>query len=147
MYAFNNEILESFSEINREIYKLIKKDADRVGLTVVQLKTLYRLLDNPDSSLSDLAEKLRLTNSTVSGVIDRLVQHELVDRVVPPENRRAVSIHLTKKGEEIIESVLASPESLIIQRINSVMALPEEEIKNLLRLHALVRSRLSMEEE
>jgi DNA-binding MarR family transcriptional regulator len=95
MYILYNEILESLTEINRAIYKIVKKDADRVGITVVQLKTLYIISLNPNISLGDLAEKLKLTNSTVSGVIDRLVYQDIVERKVPPKNRRAVSIYLT----------------------------------------------------
>lgn len=94
MYILNNEILESFSEINRAIYRIVKMDADRLGITVVQLKALYFISLNPNIGLGDLAEQLKLTNSTVSGVIDRLVQQKKVERVVPPENRRSILIHL-----------------------------------------------------
>ena len=80
MVEFNNQLLDSFSEINKAIYKLLKKEADQYGITVVQLKALYRISSSPNMGLGELSEKLRLTNSTVSGVIDRLVQHELVER-------------------------------------------------------------------
>ncbi|OIK09418.1 hypothetical protein BIV60_23950 [Bacillus sp. MUM 116] len=146
MYELNNEIVESFSEINKAIYRLIKTEADRIGITVVQLKALYRISSNPNISLGELAEKLRLTNSTVSGVIDRLVNSQLVERVVPPENRRAVSIHLTQVGKELVDRVY-SPESLLYKKLNGVMSLPKDEIEHLLRLHKLVLSKLSLEEE
>lgn len=146
MYALNNEILESFSKINKAITKLVKYDADRVGITVVQLKALYTLSSNPDISLGELAEKLRLTNSTVSGVIDRLVHSGLVDRVVPPENRRAVSIHLTEKGKGILDQLYSS-DSILIKRFDEILNLPKEEIDHLLRLHKLVLSKLTLEEE
>lgn len=146
MYALNNEILVSFTEINKAIYRLVKSDADRVGITVVQLKTLYILSANPDSGLGELAEKLKLTSSTVSGVIDRLVHSGLVERIVPPENRRSVSIHLTEKGKGILDQ-LYSFDSILIKKLNEVLDLPEEEIAHLLRLHKLVLSKLELEEE
>ncbi|MDP4162212.1 MAG: MarR family transcriptional regulator [Bacillota bacterium] len=146
MYALNNEILESFSEINKAIYQLIKVDADRIGITVVQLKALYKLSSSPDIGLGELAEKLRLTNSTVSGVIDRLVQNGFVERIVPPENRRAISIHLTQKGKHSLETLLSS-DSNLVKKMKDVMDLPEEEIKHLLQLHKLVLSKLTLKEE
>lgn len=146
MFALNNEILESFSEINRAIYRLLKTEADRSGITVVQLKTLYKISVNTDIGLGELAEKLRLTNSTVSGVIDRLVQSGLVERVIPPENRRSVSIHLTEKGKEILNGLMVS-DSILIRKIKGLMDLPEEEIEHLLRLHQLVLEKLTIEEE
>lgn len=146
MYALNNEIIESFTEINKAIYRLLKKEADRFGITVVQLKALYKISVNPDMGLGELAEKLRLTNSTVSGVIDRLVHSELVERVIPPENRRSVSIHLTEKGSLLLGRLMES-DSILIQKIKGLMDLPEEEIQHLLRLHKLVLEKLSFEEE
>ncbi|MCQ6282715.1 MarR family winged helix-turn-helix transcriptional regulator [Bacillus sp. EB600] len=146
MVEFNNQLLDSFSEINKAIYKLLKKEADQHGITVVQLKALYRISSSPNIGLGELSEKLRLTNSTVSGVIDRLVQHELVERVIPPENRRSVLIHLTDKGQELLEGII-NEDSLIIKKIKYVMELPEEEIQHLMRLHRLVLSKLTIEEE
>lgn len=146
MHALNNEIMESFSQIHKAIYRLVKADADRIGITVVQLKAIYMLSYNPNISLGDLAEKLRLTNSTVSGVIDRLVQNGLVERIVPPENRRMVSIHLTEKGKNMLDNHFLS-ESILIKKLNDVMNLPAENIEELLRLHKLILSTLTIEGE
>jgi MarR family transcriptional regulator, organic hydroperoxide resistance regulator len=146
MYSLNNEITESFYKINKAIYRLIKNEADRLGITVVQLKALYRISIYPDIGLGELAEKLRLTNSTVSGVIDRLVQHELVVRSVPPENRRAISLTITSKGMGILEKITSS-DSIFYQKMESLLEMPKEEIQELLRLHQLVLSKLSFEEE
>ncbi|MGG5254175.1 MarR family winged helix-turn-helix transcriptional regulator [Neobacillus sp. SM06] len=146
MFALNNEILESFLEINKAIYRLVKKEADRMGITVVQLKALYKISNNPDVGLGELAEKLRLTNSTVSGVIDRLVHSGLVERVIPPENRRSVSIHLTQKGKAMLEELTVS-DTILTKKIKGLMDLPAEEIQHLLRLHKLVLEKLTIEEE
>jgi DNA-binding MarR family transcriptional regulator len=146
MFEFNNALLDSFSEINKAIYRLMKKEADRCGITVVQLKALFQIFSSPDIGLGELAEKLRLTNSTVSGVIDRLVHSGLVERVIPPENRRSISIHLTAKGQKLLQD-LTSENSIFIQTLNNLMGLPKENINQLLRLHKLVLSKLSIEEE
>jgi len=146
MFEFNNALLDSFSEINKAIYRLIKKEADRYGLTVVQLKALYRLSFSPNIGLSELAEKLRLTNSTVSGVIDRLVHSGLVERVIPPENRRAVSIHLTEKGNKLLKDVM-NEDAILMKKLNNVLEMPGDELQHLLKLHQLVLSKLLLEEE
>lgn len=145
-YVFNNKILDSFSEINRAIYKLTKLEADRVGVTVVQLKTLYRLSSNPNIGLGELADKLKLTNSTVSGVIDRLVHSGLVERAIPPENRRVISIHLTEQGKNLLDQFFTT-DAIFLKKMNDLLEIPEEEIAHLLRLHKLVLSKLSIEEE
>ena len=146
MDILNNEILVSFLEITKAYNKLVKKDADRLGITSVQLKALYKIDNNSNISLGELAEKLRLTNSTVSGVIDRLVHSGLVERVVPKGDRRAVSIHLTEDGIKTLEHFNSS-DSILMKKIKEVLDLPEEEISHLLRLHKLVLQKLTFEEE
>ncbi|MDR6999179.1 MarR family transcriptional regulator [Neobacillus niacini] len=146
MVVLNNEIYESFLEINKAFKRIIKFDSDRLGITMVQLKAIYTLAANPDISLGELAEKLRMTNSTASSLIERLVQIGLVERVIPPENRRVVSIHLTEKGKKTL-NLFYSSNSMVIKKTNEVLELPEEEISELLRLHKLVLKKLTIEEE
>ncbi|WP_050184110.1 MarR family winged helix-turn-helix transcriptional regulator [Domibacillus robiginosus] len=142
----NNEILASFWRINKAINKLIKQDADRLGITVVQLKAIYIINLNPNISLGELAEKMMLTNSTVSGVIERLVHSGLAERIVPPEDRRSVFIDLTDKGRTMVEQIVSS-ESRLVKKLNEILEMPEEEISYLLRLHQIVLTKLSSEEE
>ena len=145
MYNLNNPVLESFSDINRAIYRIVKADADRVGITVVQLKALQLISINPNIGLGDLAEKLKLTNSTVSGVIDRLVHQEFVERVIPPENRRSISIHITDKGKGKLEEFVS--DSMLIKKMKQLLQMPEEEIAQILHLHQNILSILNAEEE
>ncbi|MCJ8010089.1 MarR family winged helix-turn-helix transcriptional regulator [Lederbergia wuyishanensis] len=132
--AFNNEILNSFSNINKMLYKLSKIDAEHNGLTVPQLKTLYKVSSSPNIGLVELAEYLKLTNSTVSGVVDRLVQQELLERHTPSHDRRAITIRLSKKGEEKLEQVVES-ESLLVKKLNEIAKLPKKDIEQLLSIH------------
>ena len=133
-------------EINKAYNKLVKLDAERLGITPVQLKALFKINNNPNISLGELAEKLKLTNSTVSGVIDRLVHSGLVERVVPPGDRRTISIHLTSAGKKTLDQFNSS-DSMLMKKITEVLELPEEEISHLLRLHKLVLKRLTIKEE
>jgi len=132
--AFNNEILNSFSNINKMLYKLSKIDAEHNGLTVPQLKALYKVSSSPNIGLVELAEYLKLTNSTVSGVVDRLVQQELLERHTPSHDRRAITIRLSKKGEEKLEQVVKS-ESLLVKKLNEIAKLPKKDIEQLLSIH------------
>ncbi|MGE8206159.1 MarR family winged helix-turn-helix transcriptional regulator [Heyndrickxia sp. NPDC080065] len=132
--VFNNEVLESFSQINKEIFKLAKEDAENIGLTVVQLKALYQISTKPKIGLSELAENLKLTNSTVSGVIDRLVNSGYVERDNPKHDRRAITLHLTNEGKLKIKQFIES-DSKLVKYLNKINQLPEEDIKQLLQIH------------
>ncbi|WP_042355706.1 MarR family winged helix-turn-helix transcriptional regulator [Bacillus rubiinfantis] len=140
--AFRSEILNSFSAINKLLYKVSKHDADQNGLTIVQLKALYIISSYPNIGLVELADHLKLTNSTVSGVVDRLVQNSLVERQPLPEDRRAITIHLTKQGEEKLKQII-SGDSLLVEKLNKIKQLPKEDIQQLLRIHKKIQDILS----
>lgn len=140
--AFNSEILNSFSAINKLLYKISKQDAEKNGLTVVQLKALYKISSHPNMGLVELAENLKLTNSTVSGVVDRLVQNGFVERQTLPQDRRAITIHLTEKGREKLNQFV-SDQSLLVEKLKKIEQLPEEDIQHLLRIHGLIKDILS----
>ena len=54
-----------------------------------------------DLSLSELSERIRAQNSTVTGIIDRMEREGLVVRARSSEDRRVVNIRLTDKGARI----------------------------------------------
>lgn len=48
-----------------------------------------------------MADRLFIENSTISGILDRLQKKELLDRVINADNRREVLVTLTEKGREL----------------------------------------------
>lgn len=74
-------------------------------LTLTQLRVLGFLRRHPQASLSDVADYLDVTRSTMSTMIDRLVQRGLVDRTEDPQERRRVIISLTPIGQEHFQHV------------------------------------------
>jgi MarR family transcriptional regulator, organic hydroperoxide resistance regulator len=148
MKLFNNEVLESFFKINKAIYRLLKKDAEFIGITDVQLKALYKIREHPHIGLSELAENMRLTNSTVSGVIDRLVNQKLVDRLTSPHDRRAISLHVTSEGEnKLLKLFDSDSDSIFLKKTNEIQQFPAEDIQQLLRLHEQILKTLTIKEE
>jgi DNA-binding MarR family transcriptional regulator len=144
--SLNNELIRSYSRINKAYNNLVQIDAKRLDLTAVQLKTLYRIYFQPDIGIGELATKLSLTKSTVSGIIDRLSQRQLIERTIPEDNRRAVNIQLTEEGHSVMKQYFAGT-SILSKKINEVMALPEEEINKILELNGKILAILSDIEE
>ena len=56
-------------------------------------------------NLNELSEKLYLDKSTVSRTVDSLVKNGTVNRVIPEENRRMITISLTDKGDGICRQI------------------------------------------
>ncbi len=64
--------------------------SNELNLTGTQSMLIGILLQNEKMKISDLSRKLGLSNSTVSGIIDRLESRGLVKRIRCKEDRRVV---------------------------------------------------------
>ena len=75
------------------------------GVTLPQCHALMALEEEEGVSLNELAGKLRLDTSTTSRIINGLVKQQLVERIIPPENRRAVSLTMTEQGRQVSKNI------------------------------------------
>ncbi len=77
----------------------------QLGLTPCQFDVLSTLGNTLGMSMNKLAEKTLVTKGTLTGIVDRLEQKGLVQRQVPPDNRRCFMIVLTPAGQQTFERV------------------------------------------
>jgi len=69
-----------------------------VAVTMSQAKVLYLVQAEPGLRMSDLSARLGVSLSTVSGVVDRLVDQDLLARRDDPADRRHVVLRITDAG-------------------------------------------------
>jgi len=74
-------------------------------LTVTQLRVLFILRETPGAPAGLLAEQLRVTPPTVTGLVDRLVRMSVVRREEDSRDRRLVRNVLTDRGQEVLGEV------------------------------------------
>ena len=79
-----------------------------VELTMPQLKVLFRLNAQGPSKVGSLARALRVTLPTMTGILDRLVEHGLIRRDEDPGDRRVVISRLTDSGQELVDRLQAA---------------------------------------
>jgi DNA-binding MarR family transcriptional regulator len=75
------------------------------NLTMRQLKVVLLLSLRGSLSGQDLAHDLGVGLGTVTGIVDRLVQHGLVSRHEDPNDRRVRRVELTPAGTRVIEEI------------------------------------------
>ncbi|MFZ1043523.1 MAG: MarR family transcriptional regulator [Anaerolineales bacterium] len=73
-------------------------------LSVPQFRTLTFVNRNPEGSLSHLADHLGLTLPSTSKLVDGLVNQKIIIRHESKEDRRRLTLALTKNGEEILRA-------------------------------------------
>ncbi len=73
------------------------------SVTMAQLKVLMLLGAQPETRMSELAGVQHLSLSTVSGVVDKLVETGLAARRTDDVDRRQVLISLTTQGSTFLD--------------------------------------------
>lgn len=74
-----------------------------IAVTMSQAKVLYVVGTAGRLRMSELAARLGVSLSTVSGLVDRLVDQNLLDRRDDPADRRQVLVSLTAAGVAFID--------------------------------------------
>jgi DNA-binding MarR family transcriptional regulator len=73
------------------------------GITLPQIVTLTLLRRDGAMAVSPIAERLRMSLSATSSLVQRLVEQQLVTRTEDPDDRRQKRIELTGGGARLIE--------------------------------------------
>lgn len=100
-------------------------------LTPVQYAVLYCLWEQDKKSPKEIAERLKLENSTISGILERMEKKGLIERSISKEDRRFIQVLLTKKGKSLEDDVLAAVEEVN----NEVMSIFSEDESEALKSH------------
>lgn len=82
--------------------------AETVGLTLQQHQALLFIIGHPGReriTVGELAERLQIRHHSAVGLVDRLEEQGLVERIPNEEDRRQVFISLTDKGGRVLESL------------------------------------------
>ena len=73
----------------------MQSSAKSFGLTTSQFMVMFEIYNNKDISLIELSQKLDLPKSSVSRLVDQLVNQEIVIREIPKENRRTIKLSIS----------------------------------------------------
>lgn len=136
------QIDEQFSGVVREWAKVFmhrsgrdfKRFMDTTGLSFSQINILMRMMHEDCIGVSDIGEKMGITNAAASQAIDRLVQMGLVERTEDPRDRRAKRLKLTEAGHALIKKGIEARSQWIENITQSLTAEQKEMVIRALTL-------------
>ena len=91
---------ENTRRLEMNLGNINKSDCCCCGISDTQCFILVEIGRKPDISVKELAGILRLDKSSISRMVEELVQKEFVERKPSKEDRRYVVLNLTVKGSE-----------------------------------------------
>ena len=103
------------------------------GVTPGQYGIFNCLWSQGSATPKEIAQTLRLENSTVSGMLDKLQKRGLVTRVLDPNDRRSIRVEASEAGKAIREDVLRTVDELNQAVLAPFTAQQRQQLLELLR--------------
>ena len=109
--------------------ELYTKELNKIyNISSAQLNCLVTLYENGPLPPSQIAKLMMVNSSTITGIIDRLEQKDLVKRMRISTDRRVITIDLTKNGKILAEN---APPPIQHKLFDGLRKVSEQEIKNI----------------
>ena len=113
-------ILDSIRRLVRLLRLTDRAAQSEMGLSGAQLFVLHELGKTPSQSLSELAERTRTDQSSVSVVVTRLVEAGYLTRDRDKRDARRLVLTLTKSGRAIAEKAPPAAQERIIEALERI---------------------------
>jgi MarR family transcriptional regulator for hemolysin len=126
------QLIAQLVESSRLLRNFIDHRAKSRGTTRAQWIVLFRLRQQEGLSQVDLADVLELQPISLVRLLDRLVEHGLLERRHDPKDRRANRLFLTASGRQLVDDLDALRDAIATDVIRD---LPTETVET--TLHAL----------
>jgi DNA-binding MarR family transcriptional regulator len=113
--AVYTAILRSYQLLNDQVHKVMRSH----DLTFARYEVLAWLATDPESSLtlSWISKTLRIPPATVTNIIDRLEDDELIRRVPHPSDARTTLAEITARGRRVADNATRDLNSAVYERI------------------------------
>ena len=122
-----------FLRFNLVSNKRLQDDLERLDLTPPQFYVLATIGYAGGLPFSEIGEKMMVTVSNLTGIVDRLEEKGLVTRERDARDRRVVRVRLTDKGSKVYKSTIPLFEKSIAQVFSPLDKSQQKELAYLLR--------------
>jgi len=92
------------------------------GLPGAQLRALHEVAAADGAKVGELAQRLRMHQTTVSNLLNRLESRALVRRDRSPHDRRVVHIHVTAAGRQALRRAPVTARGLLPKVLDEMSA-------------------------
>lgn len=98
----SHEVLIALRRIIRATDLQSKQLFKTAGLTIPQVVVLQSIRDMGEVTTGQVSDRVNLSQSTVTSILDRLESRGLVERYRSVADRRVVHLRLTKQGQTVL---------------------------------------------
>lgn len=88
-------------KVTRKIYRYCESELAPFNITPAQFYALSVLFDQDGIKFKDMALRLSLDRSSLTGILDRMERGGFIERRADPDDRRSILIFLTEKSKTV----------------------------------------------
>jgi len=118
---------------SRRIEDIIRQDIQAHGLTLSEFGTLEALFHKGTLTVAEVIEKILVPHSSMSYVIERLLEKGLIEKKQDDDDRRVYRLSLTKTGSDYVAAVYPIHEKALRTVLDSLSEQEEETLQCLLK--------------
>lgn len=100
-----DEILGQLEPLIARQRKAVAQQGCFRSISSTQLHVLFLLISEGSMQMGRLAEQLDVSLPNVTGIVERMVEHGLVERTRSDDDRRVVAVAATDAGRETVEEI------------------------------------------
>jgi len=119
-----------FTTITRLRDALLDKALKPLGLNVSRHRAIAVIALLEPCTMTDLADLSAIDRTTMTRIVDQLVERDLAERATPSEDRRQVLLSLTPKGRRTYAAALKAIEGV---NREALRGLPDETLRAVAR--------------
>ena len=126
-------IMDEFHVAMRELRCVGTERLVKAGVSMTHLHVMGLLSRHGETSMSRIADLLDVSLSNATGLIDRMAERGLVERIRVPDDRRVVLIRLSESGQtqldelenlrrDLLQKILARLDAAQLERLSQSLA-------------------------
>lgn len=116
-----------------KLENIIRKDVRCHGLNTSEFGTLEILFHKGPRSVQTIKDKVLIASSSMSYVIERLLDKDLITKVIDPKDNRVHNIHLSVKGKTLMEEIYPKHVQILRQTLDRLTVEEEAQLQALLK--------------
>lgn len=118
--AASDNVMIAIRKIIQAIDMNSKQLVKRVGLTGPQLVILHEIESCAEMTAGEIARAVSLSQSTVTGILDRLEKRQLISRRRSDGDKRRIMVSITDNGTRILEEAPPLMQETFVERFSSL---------------------------
>lgn len=112
------KLLKASAGVEAELRRRLRAEFNS---TLPRFDVMAALARAPDGlRMSEISERLRVSNGNVTGIVERLVDEGLALRLAVPGDRRATRARLTAQGQQVFQAQAAAHEKWIDELLGNL---------------------------